>query len=154
MAAAEHGNGPNPERTKQCVDRIEGMLRDIDSIIGVAKNECKTKHDAIKDIYQEAKDAWGLSVRALKQVIKVRALERKIEHAREALEEDDAESFDQIRHAIGDLSDLPLGEAALAKAAPDDDDADLRPRHLKQREKDREAEKGNGAEILNGLTAL
>lgn len=139
MAPAQHGNGFDPERTKQCIDRIEAVLADIESIKGSAMAKCREKHDEIAEIYEEAKTAWGIPKRALKAVVKVRAAERKLKAMREGLEDDDQDSFDQIRHAIGDLADTPLGQAALDAAKKGDDD-DVRPRHLKQREADRKKE--------------
>lgn len=49
-------------------------------------------------------------------MIKTRQLENRLEHLRDDLEPDEVETYDAIRLALGDLSDLPLGKAALAKA--------------------------------------
>jgi uncharacterized protein (UPF0335 family) len=116
MAAAEHGNGYDPERVTQLVGRIENVLRDIDSIKGSMMEQCKRKHEEIKGIYDEAKEAFGIPKRALKGVVKARGLERKLEELRDNLEDDDQEAFDQLRHALGDLADTPLGAAAEAAA--------------------------------------
>lgn len=70
-----------------------------------------------KEIYDEAKDE-GVSKKALRAVVKVRDHERKAEGLREDLEDDDAASFDDIRSALGDYADTPLGAAAVGK---DDD---------------------------------
>lgn len=115
MSAAQT-NGPNPERTKECVDRIENLLAKKDGLHMDYMAECSVIAGDIKDIYTEAKSAWGIPTRALKTVIKSRIMERKLDALRNDLEGDDQESFDQIRHALGDLADLPLGEVVTAKA--------------------------------------
>jgi hypothetical protein len=104
MAAAAHGNGYDPERTRQCVERIEALDRKKEAAHMAYMAECAVFAEDKKAVYEEAKDAWG---------IKVRSTERKLEAMREDLEPDDQESFDQIRHALGDLADTPLGGAAL-----------------------------------------
>lgn len=48
--------------------------------------------------------------------MKTRQLENKLEAIRDGLQADEQETFDQIRNALGDLADLPLGQAALARA--------------------------------------
>lgn len=114
--AAGH-NGYDPEKVKHYVAAIEEQKEEIASIMGRAVNECKGPNKEIKDLLDEAK-AGGIPKGALRAVIKARELERKAEKAREDLEPDDQESYDQIRHALGDLADLPLGEV-VAKRAPD-----------------------------------
>lgn len=116
MAAAQT-NGPDPKRTQECVERIEALLAKKAELHIEYMAECSVIASDIKDIYTEAKSAWGLPVRAMKAVIKARGMERKLEALRDNLEDDDIESFDQIRHALGDLADTPLGDAATEKAS-------------------------------------
>lgn len=100
---------------KQFVSDIERHFETLDSYRGEYMNRCRAVRDLIAQIYDRAKDA-GVPKKELKAVIKTRELERKIEELRDDLE-DGAETFDQIRHALGDLADLPLGTAALDRAA-------------------------------------
>ena len=67
-----------------------------------------------KAVYDEAKDD-GVPKKALKAVIKVREHERKAADLRDDLEDDDAASFEDIRSALGDYADTPLGSAAVNK---------------------------------------
>jgi hypothetical protein len=58
----------------------------------------------------------GIPKREFRAVMRTRQLENKLEAIRDGLQADEQETFDQIRNALGDLADLPLGQAALAKA--------------------------------------
>lgn len=103
---------------KRWVGEIERHLSELDSMRGEYMAACKDVRERIAECYDRAKDA-GLPKKALKAVIKTRQLQKKIEGLREDLAEDGLdESYDQIRHALGDLSDLPLGQAALKDKAP------------------------------------
>lgn len=117
-------NGFDPQKVQGFVARIESLHADIASIMGKAMSDCKSVHEDIKIVYDEAKDEAGIPKKALKSVIKARDLERKADEVREDLEPDTQETYDQIRFALGDLADTPLGQAALDFAEGDD----LRPR--------------------------
>jgi uncharacterized protein (UPF0335 family) len=121
------GNGFDPDKVKNFVTRIENLHADIASIMGKAMQECKTVQEDIKSVYAEAKDD-GIPKKALKSVIKVRDLERKADKLRDDLDEDAQNEHDLLRHALGDLADLPLGESVLK---------------LKQRERNAVAEMGD-----------
>lgn len=108
-------NGFNPEKTKAYVERVERLNDDITSIMLTALSKCKEVHGDIKIVYDEAKDTDGIPKKALKKVVKARQLEAKARKVREDLEGDEQDSFDMIRHALGDLAELPLGAAVLAK---------------------------------------
>lgn len=100
---------------KLFVADIERHFETLESYRGEYMRRCRDVRDLIAQTYDRAKDA-GVPKKELKAVIKARELERKIEALRENLDEDGAETFDQIRHALGDLADLPLGDAALKRA--------------------------------------
>jgi hypothetical protein len=51
-------------------------------------------------------------------VVKNRRLDRKMNANVAKLEADDADSYDRIVSALGDFVDLPLGQAALRRARP------------------------------------
>ncbi|AWN35758.1 hypothetical protein [Methylobacterium radiodurans] len=155
MAAAQHGNGFDPKRTKECVDRIEALAAKKASLHMTYMAECAVINEDIGDVYEEAKTAWHIPKKALKTVVKARATERKLEAMRNDLDLIDRESFDQIRHALGDLADTPLGDAALA--GKDDAKGSKGGRGAR---KDRDAaldavSTGNGAELLaTGISKL
>lgn len=155
MAAAQQGNGFDPKRTKECVDRIEALVSKKQSLHMTYMSECAVINEDIGDVYEEAKTAWHIPKKALRTVIKARSTERKLEEMRNDLDLVDRESFDQIRHALGDLADTPLGNAAISDA-----DAGQSGKATRQSRKDRDAaldavSTGNGAEKLaTGLTKL
>jgi uncharacterized protein (UPF0335 family) len=138
--ATAGANGRYDEaKTRDFVERIENLHADIASIMGEALLRCRGVHDDIKIVYQEAKDEAAIPKKALKKVIKARALEQKARAVREDLEAEDQDSFDRIRLALGDLADTPLGAAVLAQTGHTDTSEqpfaagdDVRPRHLQQ----------------------
>jgi uncharacterized protein (UPF0335 family) len=105
-------NGYDPDEVKSFVSRVENLYGDLDKEKSAYMLDCKQIRGAMKEVYDEAKEA-GIPKKELKAVIKARALERKAEAARDDLEAESQDTFDMIRHALGDLADLPLGQAAL-----------------------------------------
>lgn len=82
---------------KAIVERIERL-----------EEEKKTITDDIKDVFAEAKGN-GYDVAVLKTVIKERKQDRQKLAEREAI-------ADTYRLALGMISDLPLGQAAIERA--------------------------------------
>ena len=80
---------------------------------------CKALRADINEVLQEAEGA-GIARRSLKAVLKARALEAKADAVREDLEPEFRDSYDNIRVALGDFADTPLGQAALASASMSD----------------------------------
>lgn len=79
-------------------------------------NECREFREAQKRRVKMVK-AEGFSVVAFKGVLKKRRLEKKIEKVDEEMQEaDEAETYEAMQHALGMLSDTPLGQAVLEKA--------------------------------------
>lgn len=111
------GNGFDPNVVKGYVDRVERLLDDIESERGSFMAKCKSIREDIALVVQEAKDQHGVPKKEFKAVIKARELEAKAERIRDDLEAESQETFDQIRHALGDLADLPLGAAVLDRAS-------------------------------------
>jgi len=108
--------GTNMDNATGFVDRIENLHGDLATLRAEYMNDCKALREDIKSVYGEAKDA-DIPVRALKAVVKTRELERKTAAVRDELDESYQNDFDAIRLKLGDLADLPLGQAALAVAA-------------------------------------
>ena len=75
--------------------------------------ECAKISGRQKSLVDDAKGA-GLNGKVLRATVKQRALERKAEAVFDDLEDDDAELLRDIREALGDYADLPLGAAAVA----------------------------------------
>jgi uncharacterized protein (UPF0335 family) len=82
----------------------------VDRIENIEKQIAEYTQDR-KDIYAEAKSK-GYEVSALKEVLKERALDEAKRKKRK--EKEDAIALYKLR--LGMLSDLPLGQAALARA--------------------------------------
>lgn len=96
------------------VDRIEEELL---SERGTYMAKCAKLREEKKDIISVAKDKYGVPTKVTKSVLKAREFEKKAAAARDDLEGDDQDSHDNVRLALGDLADLPLGQPALQQAA-------------------------------------
>lgn len=105
-------NGFDPSTVNSFVARIENRHDELLKERSTYMLACKGIRGEIAEILDEAKDK-GIPKRALKSVIKARELEVKAARVREELEAEDQESHDLIRQALGDLADLPLGQAVL-----------------------------------------
>ena len=90
--------------------RIEVCLAEAESAKGTYMAECKERAADLKEIYTEAKDA-GIPIKALKGVVKLRSLERKIDAISDGFDIDEAAAYETLCDALG-----PLGEAAAAAA--------------------------------------
>lgn len=114
-AQAKPTNGFKPEQLKSYIQRVESIKDEIASLTGSFMSEVRNHKDDIKEILVEAK-ASGIPVKALKAELKLRDLDREKDKVVAGLEEDDADSLEQIRFALGDFASLPLGEALMKKA--------------------------------------
>lgn len=95
------------------VERMENCNQQLDKLRSEHMLACKDVHADKKEILKEAKSA-GFSKASIRAVMTARKAERKAEQAREDLDIADRDTFDNIRHQLGDLADLPLGQAAMA----------------------------------------
>ena len=121
-------NGFDTTVLKRFVSDIERHHETIASYKGEHAQRVKGVQELITEVFDRAKDS-GIPRKELKAVIKERRLLVQIENIREELEDDQQETLDQIKHALGMISDLPLGEAAMARSAAvdsltDDDEGD------------------------------
>lgn len=142
-------NGFDATVLKRFVTDIERHHETIASYKGEHAQRVKSVQELITEVFDRAKDA-GIPRKELKAVIKERRLLVQIENLREELEEDQQETLDQIKHALGMLADLPLGEAATKRSdaidsLTDDDDKD---------EEFEAAGKANAARLGAGIKPL
>lgn len=114
--AAFRGNGFDPAIAGSFVNRIENLYSDIATEKSEFMTRCKSIHGDIKEVLTEAKNA-GIPKKALRNVVKQRALLNKVEDIRNDLEGDDQDSFDQLVIALGKFADTGLGAAAVQAAA-------------------------------------
>jgi uncharacterized protein (UPF0335 family) len=96
------------------LERYERVQDDIDRILQDAKDECLPGRDDQAVIAKEAAEA-GFSKKEFKTLLRKRRLEKKLEHVADSLDDGQRETYDQFLHALGELSDLPLGQAAADK---------------------------------------
>lgn len=116
-AKAGH-NGFDPAVLNSLAERIENVEAEGESDKGAYMQRCKARNEDIADIVEEGK-ARGIPPKPFKKALRARKLNKKIEDLRADLDDMvDRESYDQIRHALGDLADLPLGEAAMKDKTP------------------------------------
>jgi hypothetical protein len=98
---------------------------------------CKEIREPLNDLYDAAKNA-GLPSKAFKAHVKAelakKAYEKRLRNI-EPEDEDDAEAYELMREIAeeGDLFSAAV-KAHDARGATKDDDADLRPRHLREKE--------------------
>ncbi len=112
---ARRGNGFDPEQVRAFVQRVEILEGEIEVFKADCKANCEPIREDIKGIIVDAEGA-GIPKKELKSVLARRAAERKIETKRDALNEYEKTNYDDLRLALGELRDLPLGQAALSKA--------------------------------------
>ncbi len=117
----EGRNRTNPDEMASFVDKFEELekekLREKMSYM----ERCRRIQTQINELLDDAKDQ-GLPKNVLKGVVKAREFERKADAVMEALEDDAQALFKDIRQALGDFADLPLGAAAVEREETSDDD--------------------------------
>lgn len=96
------------------LDRILAVHGDIDEIMGNAKLACSSYRQDIKQIKKEANEA-GFAAKELNTLVKMKRLEDQIDHIADEFDPEQKERFEDMLHALGELADLPLGEAAASK---------------------------------------
>lgn len=114
--AAIRGNGYSAEATTGFIERLENLDGERETAHMEYMQVCKRIAEDRNEVLNEAKDA-GFKKKTLKAAVKKRALERKIENIRADMEQEDADDYDQVLQALGELGDTPLGAAALSKAS-------------------------------------
>jgi uncharacterized protein (UPF0335 family) len=107
---------PANDDAAKYVERIENINMQIERIMDDARAECA---DLKTDKSQVLKDAKGVghSTKVINAAVKERKTKRKIEADRNKLGMADRDRLDMILHALGDLKDTPLGNAAMQAAA-------------------------------------
>lgn len=107
------GGADNPNLVIEFVGRIENLHADLEKEKSAYMLACKALHQDIKGVLEEAQSK-GLPKKPLKAIVKQRALEKKVAACRDDLDDTDhLSAFDIMKAALGDLADLPLGQAAM-----------------------------------------
>jgi len=97
MADIGHNSRIAKEQLQAFVERIERL-----------EEEKKTISEDIRDVYAESKSN-GFDVKALRAVIRLRKQDAQERAEQQAM-------LETYMHALGMLSDLPLGQAAIERA--------------------------------------
>ena len=110
---------------------VEALLTEVDdaddrlaSLKGEYMQSCKGPRNDITTVFERAKEA-GIPTRAFKALVKNRRLDRKMTNNVAKLEADDQAEYDKLLTDLGDFCDLPLGQAALKRARPEQHEAAL-----------------------------
>lgn len=107
------GGVDNPNLVTEFVGRIENLHADLEKEKSAYMLACKALREDIKEVLNEAQEK-GLPKKPLKAIVKQRALEKKVAACRDDLDDiDHLSAFDIMKAALGDLADLPLGQAAM-----------------------------------------
>lgn len=96
------------------IGRIDRLDADIETIKNAAKDQCAELRQDIAVVIEEAVEA-GIDAKALRVLLRQRRAQRKIEAMQEKLSNDELLRLEDMRDALGALSDLPLGQAALGR---------------------------------------
>ncbi len=101
------------------VAEYEEFESDKESVKGKMMADCKEIGKSQKEVVERAKEA-GFKPKLFRAIIKEREARRKVDEIAADFEEDDKQTYDQMRVGLGMLGELPLGQAALdAKAKAD-----------------------------------
>ena len=107
------GGADNPNLVIEFVGRIENLHADLEKEKSAYMLACKALREDLKEVFEQAQDK-GLPKKPLKAIVKQRALEKKVAACRDDLDDiDHLSAFDIMKAALGDLADLPLGQAAM-----------------------------------------
>jgi uncharacterized protein (UPF0335 family) len=96
------------------LDRIMGVYGDIDTVMNEAKRKCAPHREDIKQIKKDANEA-GFSAKELNALVRKERLERKIAAIPDEFDDEQKERYEDMLHALGELAELPLGQAAAEK---------------------------------------
>ena len=95
---------------KNYLHQIETLHYDLEAMRADYLAKCKAVRDDIKAFYQDAR-AEGIEVKALKGLVKYRALERKQQQIADGMDEIEQRAYDVLIEQLGDL-----GRAAAERA--------------------------------------
>jgi uncharacterized protein (UPF0335 family) len=97
--------------------RIENLHDEIATERGIYMQKCRELREDVKSIVEEGKDQ-GIAPKALKGLVKFRALERRQQAIGDGLDIADQSDFETLCAALGDFADTELGQAAVESAKP------------------------------------
>lgn len=116
----EGKNRATPSEAASFVDQYEALEKELASERGSFMAKCKAIRDRQKELLDDAK-SQGVAKKLVKSIVGARDYEAKAKALRDELEKEDQDYFVDIRKALGDFADSPLGAAAVKR---EDGDAD------------------------------
>lgn len=127
---------PVDQSARPFMERIERLHADLESERGKYMAACKVIREDVKVVFQEAKDA-GCNVKALRGLIKWRALEKRQDLIESGLDDDEAAVYVRLIETLGALGLAAASAAGYedgdnGDSGDNDDQRDLRPRHMTQ----------------------
>jgi len=112
-------NGYNRELVENLLREVDRCDDELASLKGEYMQECKGPREEIDEIKSRAKEA-GVPTRVFSTLIKNRRLDKQAQNNVSKLEADDMDTYDRICTDLGDFVNLPLGQAALQRARPNE----------------------------------
>jgi hypothetical protein len=110
----EGRNRANGEEAASFVDKYEDLEREKLREKMSYMERCRRITEQQKELLDDAKSK-GIAKKVVRNVAKARELEAKVKDLLDDLEDDDKSMFIDIRKALGDYADLPLGVAAVER---------------------------------------
>lgn len=119
----EGKNRASPSEAASFVDKFEELEQQVASERGSFMARCKAIRERQKELLDDAK-SQGVAKKLVKSIVAARDHEAKAKALRDELEEEDKKFFVDIRRALGDYADTPLGAAAAKREEPPADGKD------------------------------
>jgi uncharacterized protein (UPF0335 family) len=113
-------NRASPEEAASFVDKFEEFEAKVLESKMAHLERCRKIRQEQKELLDDAK-SQGVAKQVVRNVVKARELERKAKALEEDLEDDNREMFIDIRKALGDFADSPLGAAAVDREGQQDE---------------------------------
>lgn len=107
-------NRASPEEAASFVDKYSELEEQIASYRSDFMLKCKRVREQQRELLEDAK-SQGVPKKVVRNIIDIRRFEAKAKEKLEELEDDHREQAIDIRRALGDFADLPLGLAAVSK---------------------------------------
>ena len=110
----EGKNRASPSEAASFVDKFDELEKEIASERGIFMSKCKAIREKQKELLDDAK-SQGVAKKLVKSIVAAREHEAKAKALRDDLEDEDRKFFVDIRKALGDFADSPLGAAAVER---------------------------------------
>jgi hypothetical protein len=124
MEAATNGNGYDRALLERLLTDIDNADDSLASLKGEYMANCKAPRADIAAVFEAARDA-GIPRAAFRVLVKNRRLAKQQRANIEAMEADQQNELAKLEEDLGDFIDLPLGQAAVRRVKPQENEAAL-----------------------------